>query len=118
MRGRWQPIAVGLAGGLASGLLGVGGGIVIVPLLVAQLGLAQRQAHATSLAAIVPAALVGAAIYAAAGELTLPAAAALASGSLLGAPLGILVLARTNERLLAGLFLLFSVFVGVRLLIG
>lgn len=52
--------AVGVAGGILSGLLGVGGGILFVPALTLFAGLAQVHAEATSLLAIVPVALVGA----------------------------------------------------------
>ena len=53
-------IAIGLAGGVIAGLLGVGGGVLFVPGLVIFLSLSQHQAEATSLLAIVPVALVGA----------------------------------------------------------
>jgi uncharacterized protein len=53
-------IAIGLAGGVIAGLLGVGGGVLFVPGLVIFLGLGQHQAEATSLLAIVPVAIVGA----------------------------------------------------------
>jgi uncharacterized membrane protein YfcA len=53
-------LVVGLAAGVTSGLLGVGGGILFVPGLVFFLGLAQLHAEATSLVAVVPVALVGA----------------------------------------------------------
>lgn len=52
-------IAIGLAGGVIAGLLGVGGGVLFVPGLVIFLNLNQHQAEATSLLAIVPVALVG-----------------------------------------------------------
>jgi uncharacterized membrane protein YfcA len=52
-------IAIGLAGGVIAGLLGVGGGVLFVPGLVIFLGLSQHQAEATSLLAIVPVALAG-----------------------------------------------------------
>jgi uncharacterized membrane protein YfcA len=52
-------IAIGLAGGVIAGLLGVGGGVLFVPGLVIFLGLNQHQAEATSLLAIVPLAIVG-----------------------------------------------------------
>lgn len=51
--------AIGLAGGVIAGLLGVGGGVLFVPGLVLFLGLNQHHAEATSLLAIVPVALVG-----------------------------------------------------------
>ena len=52
--------AIGLAGGVVAGLLGVGGGVLFVPALVLLVGLDQHHAEATSLLAIVPVALVGA----------------------------------------------------------
>jgi uncharacterized membrane protein YfcA len=52
-------LAIGLAGGIIAGLLGVGGGVLFVPGLVFFLGLDQHHAEATSLLAIVPVALVG-----------------------------------------------------------
>ena len=53
-------ILVGLLAGLVAGMLGVGGGILFVPGLVLFLGLAQVDAEATSLLAIIPVALIGA----------------------------------------------------------
>ena len=52
-------IAIGAAGGVLAGLLGVGGGVLFVPGLVLFLGLSQHHAEATSLLAIVPVAIVG-----------------------------------------------------------
>jgi uncharacterized protein len=54
-------IAIGFVAGMAAGLLGIGGGALFVPALVLFLGLSQIDAQATSLLAIVPVALVGAA---------------------------------------------------------
>lgn len=53
-------VAIGFAAGVASGMLGVGGGILFVPGLVFILGLSQLSGESTSLLAIVPVALVGA----------------------------------------------------------
>jgi uncharacterized protein len=50
---------VGLIAGVMSGLFGVGGGILYVPVLTFALGLSQLQAEATSLLAILPTAIVG-----------------------------------------------------------
>jgi uncharacterized membrane protein YfcA len=52
-------ILIGIAGGLLAGMLGVGGGVLFVPGLVAFLSLSQHQAEATSLLAIIPVAVVG-----------------------------------------------------------
>lgn len=54
-------IAMGAAAGVVSGLLGVGGGILFVPALTLVLEMSQIKAEATSLLAIIPVALVGAA---------------------------------------------------------
>jgi uncharacterized membrane protein YfcA len=54
-------VVLGVAAGFVSGLLGGGGGILFVPALSLALGLGQHEAEATSLLAIVPVALVGAA---------------------------------------------------------
>ena len=55
-----EAVLIGIAAGLLSGLLGVGGGALFVPALVLVLGLDQIEAEATSLLAIVPVAAVGA----------------------------------------------------------
>ena len=52
--------AIGFAGGVTGGLLGVGGGVMFVPALVFFLGLSQIAGEATSLLAIIPVAIVGA----------------------------------------------------------
>ena len=54
-------LAIGFVAGMAAGLLGIGGGALFVPALVLFLGLSQLEAQATSLLALVPVALVGAA---------------------------------------------------------
>ena len=63
-------IATGVGAGFLSGLFGVGGGLVIVPALMAVLGMDQRRASATSLAAIIVTAAVGSGTYALHGEVS------------------------------------------------
>jgi uncharacterized protein len=53
-------ISLGVAAGVVSGMLGVGGGILFVPALTLALGLGHLDAEATSLLAIVPVCLLGA----------------------------------------------------------
>ncbi len=55
-----EAAVIGLFAGVASGMLGVGGGVLFVPGLVLGVGLSQVDAEATSLLAIVPVALLGA----------------------------------------------------------
>ena len=113
-----QLIVIGLAGGVLSGLLGVGGGIVMVPLLVLWLGYAQRDAHAISLGAIIPISLAGIATYGIAGEVRVWEAVALAIGAVAGARVGAGLLTRLDEHVLKlafGCFLVcVSLVMGIR----
>lgn len=108
--------ATGLVAGALSGLLGVGGGIIMVPLLVMIAGYRQHNAHATSLAAIIPIAAVGAARFAAADTMDYRIAVLLAAGTLVGAPLGARLLAHARETSLKLLFGVLMIAVAVQLL--
>jgi uncharacterized membrane protein YfcA len=111
-------IAIGAAAGLASGLLGVGGGTVMVPLLVALAGFTQHRAHATSLAAIVPIAAVAGVVFALDSDVEYGTAALLAAGALAGAPLGARAMAAAGERSLEAAFGAFLIAVGVAMVLG
>lgn len=110
-------VAVGLLAGLMSGLFGVGGGTVIVPLLVLLLRFDQRLASGTSLAAIIPTASVGVVSYALHGSVAWIAALILAAGAVAGAQLGTWLLARLPTTLLRWGFVVFLVVVIVTLFI-
>ena len=91
-------VAIGFAAGLVAGMLGVGGGVLFVPGLVLAFGLGQVEAEATSLAAIVPVALVGAWRQHGYGNLRLRDGVligALASG---GAVVGVVLVNNVPER--------------------
>jgi uncharacterized protein len=109
-------LAIGLGGGLLSGLLGVGGGVVMVPLLVLWAAYPQREAHAISLGAIIPISIAGIATYGVAGEVRYWQALGLAAGAVVGAQIGARLLARIDERLLKIVFGTFLV--GVAVLLG
>ena len=112
----WKLLVIGLVGGLLSGLLGVGGGVIMVPLLVLWAAYGQRDAHAMSLGAIIPISIVGIATFGAAGEVHWWEALGLAAGSIVGARIGAGFLAKIDERLLK---IIFGVFlVGVAILMG
>jgi uncharacterized membrane protein YfcA len=91
-------VTIGGAGGLLSGLLGVGGGLIMVPLLVFWAGYRQRDAHAMSLAAIIPISLASVITFGVAGHVLVGYALALTLGSIVGARVGVGVLARIGER--------------------
>jgi uncharacterized membrane protein YfcA len=108
---------VGILAGILSGLFGVGGGILIVPGLVLVMGMEQRLAHGTSLAAIVPIAVAAVAAYALERAVDWPAVALLAVGAAGGAVLGTHVLRRISQRLLRFLFGLFLLLTAGQMLI-
>jgi uncharacterized protein len=110
-------LAIGLIGGTLSGLLGVGGGVIMVPLLVIWARYSQRDAHALSLGAIIPISLVSVATYGVAGKVRLLDAASLAVGAVFGARLGAGLLAQLDERVLKLAFGLFLIAVAVLLVV-
>ncbi len=110
-------IAVGLAAGLLSGLFGVGGGTVIVPMLVLLLHFDQRLAAGTSLAAIVPTATVGVISYAMHGSVAWIPALILAAFAVIGAQIGTWLLARLPQNALRWGFVVFLAFVIVMMFV-
>lgn len=108
-------IGIGLLAGLLSGLFGVGGGTVIVPLLVLLLHFDQRISAGTSLAAIVPTASVGVISYAVSGSVAWVPALILAAGAVVGAQIGTRLLPRISQTALRWGFVGFLVVVIVSL---
>ena len=104
-------IATGVGAGFLSGLFGVGGGLVIVPALMAVLGMDQRRASATSLAAIIVTAAVGSGTYALHGEVSWAGAALLVVGALAGSQIGVWLLRRLPAPALPWILIGFTVFV-------
>ncbi|MGP3534595.1 sulfite exporter TauE/SafE family protein [Microbacterium sp. RD1] len=100
-------IGIGLLAGLMSGLFGVGGGTVIVPLLVLLLGFDQRRAAGTSLAAIIPTATVGVVSYALSGSVAWIPAIILAATAVVGAQIGTWLLPRVSQTALRWGFVVF-----------
>ncbi len=84
-----------------------------MPLLVWACSFEQRRAHATSLAAIVPIAAAGTAVYASGLTLVWTDAALLAGGSLVGAPLGARLLVGASESKLKIAFGILQIAVGI-----
>ncbi len=99
-----QLVAIGVVGGLLSGLLGIGGGVIMVPLLVLWAGFGQRDAHAISLGAIIPISIAGIVTFGIAGRVNWLDALALAVGAVAGARIGAALLARADERVLKIVF--------------
>ena len=103
----------GVLGGGFSGLTGVGGGAVMVPLLTGRMGLGQHRAHGTSLAIIIFVAAAGVLPYWRAGNIDGRLVLALLPGALAGVYVGARAMVRVPAlqlRLLFGAFLFFVAF--------
>lgn len=114
----WRMAAIGLFTGIFSGFFGVGGGIILVPALLAFLGMERKQAAGTSLAAIVPMASVGVVSYGIAGHVDLLAALLIAAGAVVGAQIGAILLDKLPTGVIRWAFIAFLVFVVVDLFLS
>jgi len=97
--------------GVASGIVGIGGGVLMVPLMVVGFGFGQHLAQGTSLVAIIPTALVGAITHGRRGNVVWRAAGLMALTGAVGAVVGAFVALSLPTTLLGrlfGAFLLFS----------
>jgi uncharacterized membrane protein YfcA len=110
-------LAIGLVAGVFSALFGVGGGIIIVPLLVALVGFDGRRATGTSLAAIGITAGAGAVAYGLQGDLKLGSAALIGLPAAVGALTGVALQQRLQTRTLTIGFSVLLAAVGIRLLV-
>jgi hypothetical protein len=110
---------IGAVGGAASGLLGIGGAVLMIPLLVAVLGLKQHEAQGTSLAVMLPpVGLPGVLVYAAArGGLPWLVVACVAGGFLLGGAFGARAARRVKGPALIRGFSVFQLAVAAGLLV-
>ena len=110
---------VSLAGagiGALSGLVGIGGGVVLVPLLVLGFGLSTKQAISTSLAVVLFTGIVASIGYIATGFSDLVSLAPLVVGSMVGAWLGVRLRDLLPEKALRIGFACFMVVVALRTL--
>jgi uncharacterized membrane protein YfcA len=97
-------IAIGALGGVLAGLFGVGGGIIFVPTLTLVLGLTQLHAEASSLLAILPAAVVGTWRQRLYGNIDVRAAAVIGAASIVGVQGGVVVAESLGDSTLRRLF--------------
>jgi len=112
----WLGIGlIGLLGGIASGLFGVGGGVIFVPLLIIFFNFNPHLAIGTSLAAIIPTALAGAFRHFAAKSIDFQTAAVLILFAVLGAWFGAGLSLRLDIVLLRKAYALFLLVVAARL---
>lgn len=100
----YQAIVSGMVAGLLSGILGIGGGLILVPLMTMVFHLPVLTAVATSLVSVLIASLHGTLLYAFAGHVVGSAIPCLACGSVIGSSVGVALSRFADERVLKRLF--------------
>ena len=116
----WVFVLLGIFAGTLSGMLGIGGGVILVPTLVIALGFAQKSAQGMSLAIMVPMALVGAIRYKFSGDvdLNLLVIGLIVAGSIVGSLAGTEIAHRVPNHMLRKLFSVILVIVAVKMFMG
>jgi len=116
----WLMLTViGLLGGISGGLFGIGGGVLIVPMLIYWAGFSQHRATGTSIAILLPPIGLAAAIeYYRNGNVDLRAAAIVAGAMFVGLWLGAYVANRIKGPYLRLMFGVFVLALGVYLVFG
>ncbi|OPX95974.1 MAG: Sulfite exporter TauE/SafE [Syntrophorhabdus sp. PtaB.Bin047] len=110
-------LLLGLAAGVLSGLVGIGGGIIIVPALVLFFGLSQHQAQGTTLALMVPPiGILAAWTYYKHGDVDLRIAALVAAGFFLGGLIGARFATGLSNTVLEKIFGVSLLLVAVRMI--
>jgi uncharacterized protein len=113
-----KAVSIGALAGAMGGLLGIGGAIIMVPCMVYFLSFSQHSAHATSLAVIIPGAVMGALVYNSFGQLDLGLAAFFAAGGMIGAYIGSSLLPKVKPKVLKRLFAVLALFLSIRMGMG
>ncbi len=110
-------ILVGIAAGMLSGMVGVGGGIIIVPALVYFIGFTQHQAQGTSLGLILlPVGILGVLQYYKAGNINVPAVLMLAIGFLIGSYFGSRIALNLSQYTVKKIFAILMIVIAVKML--
>ena len=105
---------IGAFGGFLGGLVGVGGGIIMVPLMVSYLRLTQHQAIATSLGVVLIVGTSGASVYLVRGDWDWLTVIGLAAGGIVGAYIGARAMARLSADRLRLIFSIVMLAVGMK----
>jgi uncharacterized membrane protein YfcA len=114
---RLELLAIGTGAGVFSGLFGVGGGMIMVPLLILWLGYDERTATGTSLAAIIVISAVGATTQAFYGNLHVDDGLLVGIPAVGGVLLGTWLQQRVSMRMISGLFALLLTVLAVDLVV-
>ncbi len=112
-------IILGLVAGIFSGMFGIGGGTILIPVLVYLFGLTQHQAQGTTLAILVPPiGLLAALRYYYSGNVKLNIAAFICLGFIVGGLLGAHVIQGVSDLTLKRLFGVYLAVIAIRMIVG
>jgi len=111
-------VCIGLLAGFLSGILGIGGGVVMVPLLLL-VGFTQHQAQGTSLAAMLPPVTLLAVLqYSKAGHVDWKMALVISATFIIGGLFGAKLAVAINEQLLKRIFGVLMLFIAIKMIFG
>ena len=110
-------IIIGLIAGLLSGVMGVGGGVVMIPLMIFFLGFSQHQAQGTSLAVLaVPVTMLAAYTYYQEGHVNWRYAAVIAVFFVVGGYFGSKIAINVDQRMLKKIFAIILIIIAIKML--
>jgi len=109
-------LALGLGAGFLSGMLGIGGGVILVPSLMIILSISLKEAMGISLLAIVPTALIGFLKCYQSGLVDIRSSMYVMSTSMIGAYLGASVMSSIPTKTLKTIFGVFLILIGLNTL--
>lgn len=110
-------LAAGAGAGTLAGFLGIGGGIILVPVMTGLLWLDQHKAHGTSLAIIIPIATISTVVYALRGDINWTLVAAIGFGSIGGAIAGAKLMMKVPAHRLRQIFGVYTIAIAALLLV-
>lgn len=116
----WLFILLGVFAGLISGLLGIGGGVILVPALIFAANFSQKNAQGMSLAVMIPMALLGAFRYWQNPDVSMNGIviALIVAGAMIGVFAGTHLVSRLPESYLRKLFAIIMIVIAAKMLIG
>jgi len=110
-------IFIGCSAGVLSGLIGIGGGVLLIPSLIFILGFSQHMAEGTTLAAMVPPiGILAAYVYYQNGDVDVKAAVFIAAGFLVGGFFGAKLAQQISSESLQKIFAIVLILMGIKML--
>lgn len=112
----WMKFTIaGFIGGIMGGFLGIGGGMIFIPIMVSYFGMTQHNAQATSTLTIIPTAITGMVIYSMHGNMDVEISLYIILGSIVGASITARFMKRIPEVNLKKAFSVFLILVGLKM---